>query len=440
MEKDINKYDQYLKDAFENFEVNAPDSVWQGIENGIQQTPQIPSDSGLSSSIGNGVLKTLAGLKLKAAIVVLVASIAAGTLVYNLVDSNEDNQININKEIADSSLSALKDENQELNQEEINQISNSAEASSNLGDQSDNGNKTSTSSKGDKNVSKSPNPKPSEPKAADKQPINPEKNEGPAEKSLDNRTELICLNTLICPGQNLGVQVKSSKPWILKSNSQELLKGNGDGDFQISFEKLLGSSKIFLCNENGQVLAYKSIKVDNIQARIEIIELDLGRYQFNPNINSYSKLEWDFGDGNKAQEVEPIHQYSFASRGIRNVKFTAWSINNCKLELNQNLDLSNLPKYNEPKIPNVITPDLVDNLNDDFNILIENEEFYHLVITDLSGQIVFESYDKNNRFNGVNVYNGNSCPAGNYQFIFQYKLKGYPNSIKKGVFTIIRNR
>lgn len=446
MEKNIHKYDQYLKDGFENFEVNAPDSVWQGIENGIQQTPQIPSDPGISTSISNGLLKTLAGLKLKAVLLVVGATIGVGTLVYNVVESNEKGSPNKNEISLDSSNSTLQDKESKplegetkpdvinSSNDDLADLPNKAETGNDLGNKKDTPKKDNSPKLPlEDNIGKTPeSPKEENPKN--------ESNLNLPASAEDYKPELICPNAVVCKGKDLFVQVKSNRPWILKSNNQELTRGTKDGDYKISYDKLAGSNKIFLCNEEGKVLAYKTIKLDHLDARLEIIELEPGRFRFNSNINHYAKLEWDFGDGIKSTEIEPIHQYSYSNKGIKNIKFSAWSFNNCQIELSQALNLTNLPDFKEPIIPNVITPDLADNLNDDFNILIENEEFYHLIITDLNGQIVFESFDKNKRFNGVNMYNGTACPAGKYQYIFRYKLKGYANDYKNGVFTIIRNR
>lgn len=82
--------------------------------------------------------------------------------------------------------------------------------------------------------------------------------------------------------------------------------------------------------------------------------------------------------------------------------------------------------------PNVFTPDgkgtdadaegLIG--NEVFNILIQGEEKYELVIYDRWGVKVFESTDKNNDWNGKVNNTGAPCPDGTYYYILKYRFKG----------------
>ena len=79
-------------------------------------------------------------------------------------------------------------------------------------------------------------------------------------------------------------------------------------------------------------------------------------------------------------------------------------------------------EYVEPTIPNVFSPN-GDGVNDKFVILIDNEQLYSLTILGKDGNLVFESNDKNNQWDGRDYKTGAVCQAGTYYMIFRYKYK-----------------
>ncbi|MCC6819005.1 MAG: gliding motility-associated C-terminal domain-containing protein, partial [Bacteroidia bacterium] len=98
--------------------------------------------------------------------------------------------------------------------------------------------------------------------------------------------------------------------------------------------------------------------------------------------------------------------------------------------------------------PNVFTPNGTGTDVDDeglvgnevFNILIEGEEKYELVIFDRWGVKVFESNDKNKDWNGKVNNSGAICPDGTYYYILTYRFKGMDKDEDKlnGIVRIIR--
>lgn len=95
------------------------------------------------------------------------------------------------------------------------------------------------------------------------------------------------------------------------------------------------------------------------------------------------------------------------------------------------------PIFEAPFIPNVFTPN-VDGKNDEFEIALENELLYDLKITDRKGNIVFESRDKNFRWQGVNIYTGKTCEEGMYVYAFKYQLKGMKDAETKSGWINLR--
>ena len=94
---------------------------------------------------------------------------------------------------------------------------------------------------------------------------------------------------------------------------------------------------------------------------------------------------------------------------------------------------------------NVFTPGSIDNYNDKYDILIENESLYDLKIFDRWGVLVYEAdkdYDntQNGNWNGKVMNIGADCASGTYYYIFRYSIKNKPDEIKtiNGVIQLIR--
>jgi gliding motility-associated-like protein len=83
--------------------------------------------------------------------------------------------------------------------------------------------------------------------------------------------------------------------------------------------------------------------------------------------------------------------------------------------------ISSSEEFLKPNIPNVFTPNN-DGYNDEYVITIENEVLYDLKITDAKGNVVFESMDKNKRWNGTSQKSGDVCEPGIYVMAFRYQL------------------
>ncbi len=89
------------------------------------------------------------------------------------------------------------------------------------------------------------------------------------------------------------------------------------------------------------------------------------------------------------------------------------------------------------EIFNVFTPNN-DGPNDVFNIDIEGETEYDLVIYNRWGTKVFESKDKQFDWNGKNMNDGSECPGGTYFYVFKYGLQSGKKETLNGSITLIR--
>ncbi len=74
----------------------------------------------------------------------------------------------------------------------------------------------------------------------------------------------------------------------------------------------------------------------------------------------------------------------------------------------------------EPEYGNAFSPD-GDGKNDTWEIKLENPSYFHLKILDASGQLVFETDQFGQFWNGINQRNGSECEVGTYAFVIDYQ-------------------
>jgi gliding motility-associated-like protein len=92
----------------------------------------------------------------------------------------------------------------------------------------------------------------------------------------------------------------------------------------------------------------------------------------------------------------------------------------------------------ELEIYNVFTPTPKDGNNDVFNIKIQGQKLYDLVIYNRWGTKVFESTEATYDWNGTNMNDGSECPEGTYFYVFKYELLNGKKETVNGTVTLIR--
>ncbi len=154
--------------------------------------------------------------------------------------------------------------------------------------------------------------------------------------------------------------------------------------------------------------------------------------------------QWQFGQlGNNDTSTlfEPSKNYG-NDTGHFNVCLIAKLPFGCKDTFCQVVFNDRLPDFG---IFNVFTPGHINQLNDVYDIIIENETYYKLQIFDRWGKQVYyseEDYGLNDQrnWNGKVNNTGAECSSGTYYYIFQYRLPDQPELTKliEGTIQLIR--
>ena len=141
---------------------------------------------------------------------------------------------------------------------------------------------------------------------------------------------------------------------------------------------------------------------------------------FNNLSQNATKYDWDFGDNNYDNATNPTHVYDLG--GDYTVTLIAQNNDGCADTAIKNIHIRNKPLY---WIPSAFTPSKTENMNDNFGLetplKVHN---YHMLIYNRWGEILFESYDINNRWDAT--YNGQRVLSDVYTYvIFFYDIDGF---------------
>ena len=145
-----------------------------------------------------------------------------------------------------------------------------------------------------------------------------------------------------------------------------------------------------------------------------------------------TKWTWDFGDGNFAITENPVHSYNMY--GTYTVTLIADNQFGCADTTTRSLRAKSIPLY---WFPDAFTPANTEGLNDKFGLFspltITN---YRLIIFNRYGQMIFESKDQTQLWDGR--FNGELVPNGVY--IYDATFKNPENEIQRysGNVTLLR--
>ncbi|MBP5502991.1 MAG: PKD domain-containing protein [Bacteroidales bacterium] len=142
---------------------------------------------------------------------------------------------------------------------------------------------------------------------------------------------------------------------------------------------------------------------------------------------------WNFGDGQKSDEKNPLHVYQFG--GTFDVSLIVTSPNSCTdtAIVKKAVTVIQSPIV---KFPNAFTPD-GDGLNDVFVPVHGDIAQYKIVILDRKGQIMYRSTNINEGWDGTR--NGHHCPLGVYVYKADIVLRDKSFYQLTGYVVLLRN-
>ncbi len=136
------------------------------------------------------------------------------------------------------------------------------------------------------------------------------------------------------------------------------------------------------------------------------------RVHFKSGVSDSLLLAWDFGDGTISEQQNPTHDYPAIDQYTVTLRV---STDSCAATLKKDLDLA-FPVNQFLFQPNVFTPN-GDGFHDFFQIELKNPEVYELSIWDRWGNLVFQSTDAQNQWDGRNA--GKPTTDGVYFYVIK---------------------
>lgn len=184
-------------------------------------------------------------------------------------------------------------------------------------------------------------------------------------------------------------------------------------------------------------------------ALIEVFESPIAEFDYTPQPPSNLEPEVQFTDDshlaahwlwlideNSPFSNEPNPVYIFPDTGLYQVMLIAITQKGCRDTIRKEIDI--VPKHTF-YIPNAFTPNF-DRLNDFFQPkgIFFGLRNYQLQIWDRYGELVFESFDLRQGWNGNRHNTGRPLPSGTYLYQLSYVEARGKRIVRKGTLVLIR--
>ena len=195
-----------------------------------------------------------------------------------------------------------------------------------------------------------------------------------------------------------------------------------------------------------QMVVYNSFGCsDTAKQNITIYPRAIANFDYSPtellatdpvSFNNLSQLDdnwsWEFGDGFFNTNEFVTHAYDIY--GKYNVTLISSTQYGCADTITSEIYVKSSPLY---WFPNTFTPGSTLGVNDGFGLRTPNQiSKYHIMIYNLWGQILFESSDVNQTWDGT--YNEDLCPIGAYVYHAKFLSPEGELQVYRGDVTIIR--
>jgi|GEM_PF-709455 len=141
--------------------------------------------------------------------------------------------------------------------------------------------------------------------------------------------------------------------------------------------------------------------------------------------------EWDFGDGTRSNEQNPIHTYS--RPGTYTITLTTLDVLGCMSSHSVIVEVESSYRI---MIPNAFTPN-GDGLNDTFIPQMRGIKEFEMHIFNKWGELIYSTFNRDDSgWDGT--LRGTMSPNGNYVYKIVFKAEDDETGTRTGVFTLIR--
>ena len=236
--------------------------------------------------------------------------------------------------------------------------------------------------------------------------------------------------------------------WAINAATENTYTADESGTYQV---QVTHPSGIITISEPVELTVFPSLEVDFSVSNIQGTTDDL--FHFNISNQNITSVEWEFGDGETSQDIQPNHQYS--GEGLYSVELRGTDENGCQasaiktdLILVKNnavdsIDTGN-PVNNNPSvsngsssvfIPTAFTPN-GDGENDVLLVRGDNIQSINLMIFNQWGEMVFQSFSQSFGWDGK--VNENAAQIGNYVYLLEYTDQNGLQKKQPGRVTLLR--
>ncbi len=249
------------------------------------------------------------------------------------------------------------------------------------------------------------------------------------------------VDSALCKGKPFTVNDKSDSiyqlyKWVLgKSDSVETINKTGKLNAHDTGNHIIKFTPTYTPQGPYQRACFdtinKIVKITEVIAAIDLIKDEFCPiFTFINKSTSYKTIKWDLGhaasgsENNIHYQNKVRHNY-LPDTGTFYPCLYAENQHGCRDSVCMEFKVDFIIKA---IFPNVFTPESLDGLNDEFDIVMENVELYDLSIYNRWGQKVYYSNMDGTRNDGINWTGksdpvGTKCPEGTYFYIFKYKFK-----------------
>ena len=396
----IEEFDQLVKGLMEGAQSPVPPGVWEGVSTGV---------SGGAAPVASGIFKSVIS-KWVAAIVgglVLTTSIIILSTDKNSIEEPAATEHTEIAEVDQSKLTSIVEESENEGLASVNTSkSERIEVASKTSKTSNSGSREKS---GD-DIRVEPAPE------KGNQIVNGEK------PTIQKGIESIILelsNENPCAGEAveitlLGDNVSSSSvQWWVDSKFVAVAKIQKSFLFDEAGSKTIEAR--FVHNGEKKFLS-KTLEVK--RSHIDLYsEIEKGVMRLKTN-DDLSNIQW-FVNSVELDQSSPIVEQSCKNGSTSKVVLIARRSNSCADTVRRNISC----QWDEDisiEIPNFFSPYVVDGQNDEFEIIIDQVEYYQLQIRDSKGRLVYETTDQASFWNGRINNSGELLPEGWYSYVLVY--------------------